>query len=116
MHVGSRVAVVALEAIALDDRARIARRLESTGHAIVDIDFVEMSSFAGNLLEVASRDDILGDYTVLVMSERARHALATPKYKQLYASVDAVLAVPVEIIERHGGGSVRCMLAEVFLP
>jgi hypothetical protein len=49
------------------------------------------------------------------MSETARHALATPKYKSLYASVDAVLAVPIETIERHGGGSVRCMLAEVFL-
>ena len=33
-----------------------------------------------------------------------------------YASVDAVLAVPIECIERHGGGSVRCMLAEIFLP
>ena len=42
--------------------------------------------------------------------------LATEKYKHLYTSVDAVLAVPVETIERHGGGSVRCMLAEVFLP
>jgi hypothetical protein len=30
--------------------------------------------------------------------------------------VDAVLAVPVDVIELHGGGSVRCMLAEIFLP
>lgn len=116
MHVGTRAAVVALDAIDEKDRARIGARLENSGRDIVAIDHDEMSSFAGNMLEVGSRDEYLGDYTILVMSERARHALATPKYKRLYASVDAVLAVPVDSIERHGGGSVRCMLAEVFLP
>jgi hypothetical protein len=116
MHVGTRVAVVALDAIQELDRARIGARLENSGRDIVAIDHAEMNGFAGNMLEVGSWDEYLGDYTILVMSERARHALATPKYKRLYASVDAVLAVPVEVIERHGGGSVRCMLAEVFLP
>ena len=116
MHVGSRVAVVALDAIDDADRARVAQRIENSGRGIVAIDHAEMNAFAGNMLEVGSWDEYLGDYTILVMSETARHALATPKYKHLYASVDAVLAVPVEVIERHGGGSVRCMLAEVFLP
>jgi hypothetical protein len=116
MHVGTRVAVVAMAAIADQDRARVAQRIENSGREIVDIDHAEMNAFAGNMLEVGSWDEYLGDYSILVMSETARHALATAKYKHLYASVDAVLAVPVEIIERHGGGSVRCMLAEVFLP
>jgi hypothetical protein len=116
MHVGTRVAVVALDAIDESDRARIAARLENSGRDIVAIDHAEMQAFAGNMLEVGSWDEYLGDYNILVMSETARHALATDKYKRLYASVDAVLAVPIETIERHGGGSVRCMLAEVFLP
>ncbi len=116
MHVGTRVAVVALDAIDEQDRARVAQRLENSGRDIVAIDHAEMQSFAGNMLEVGSWDEYLGDYNILVMSESARHALATEKYKRLYSSVDAVLAVPVETIERHGGGSVRCMLAEVFLP
>ena len=115
MHVGTRVAVVALDAIDEVDRARIAARLENSGREIVAINHAEMSAFAGNMLEVGSWDEYLGDYSILVMSETARHALATEKYKHLYASVDAVLAVPVETIERHGGGSVRCMLAEVFI-
>lgn len=114
MHVGTRVAVVALEAIDEADRARIAARIENSGRQIVAIDFAEMNAFAGNMLELGSWDEYLGDYTLLVMSESARHALSTEKYKYLYASVDAVLAVPVDVIERHGGGSVRCMLAEVF--
>jgi hypothetical protein len=116
MHVGTRVAVVALDAIDPMDRARIAARIENSGRGIVAIDHAEMTAFAGNMLELGSSDEYLGDYRILIMSETARHTLATDKYKHLYASVDAVMAVPVEIIERHGGGSVRCMLAEVFLP
>jgi hypothetical protein len=116
MHVGTRVAVVALEAIAAADRARISDRLSVAGREVLAIDHAEMGAFAGNMLEVGSWDEYLGDFTILVMSETARHALATPTYKRLYASVDAVLAVPVDVIELHGGGSVRCMLAEIFLP
>ena len=116
IHLGTRVAVVALDAIAPSDRSRVGDRLSRSGREVIDIDHAEMRAFAGNMLEVGSWDEYLGDFTILVMSETARHVLATPKYVKLYASVDAVLAVPVELIERHGGGSVRCMLAEIFLP
>jgi hypothetical protein len=116
MHVGTRIAVVALDAIAPADRGRISERLAASSREVLTIDHAEMRAFAGNMLEVGSWDEYLGDFNILVMSETARHALATPKYKSLYASVDAVLAVPIETIERHGGGSVRCMLAEIFLP
>src|SRR6185295_18555825 len=109
MHVGTRIAVVALDAIAAADRDRIGERLAASAHELIAIDHAEMHAFAGNMLEVGSWDVYLGDFNILVMSETARHALSTPKYKQLYASVDAVLAVPLDIIERHGGGSVRCM-------
>jgi hypothetical protein len=116
VHVGTRIAVVALDAIAVADRERVSERLTRSGREVITIDHTEMRAFAGNMLEVGSWDEYLGDFTILVMSETARHALATSKYVRLYASVDAVLAVPLEVIERHGGGSVRCMLAEVFLP
>lgn len=116
MYVGTRIAVVALDAIAPADRARVSGRLADNGMDVLLIDHAEMGAFAGNMLEVGSWDEYLGDFTILVMSETARHALATPKYVRLYSSVDAVLAVPIAVIERHGGGSVRCMLAEVFLP
>jgi hypothetical protein len=115
MYVGTRVAVVALEAIAPADRERVSARLSAADREVLAIDHAEMGAFAGNMLEVGSWDEYLGDFNILVMSETARHALPTSKYKRLYASVDAVLAVPIEIIERHGGGSVRCMLAEIFL-
>jgi hypothetical protein len=116
MYVGTRVAVVNVDAIAPADRARVSGRLVSSGLDVIAIDHAEMHAFAGNMLEVGSWDEYLGDFTILVMSETARHALATRKYTRLYASVDAVLALPIEVIERHGGGGVRCMLAEIFLP
>ena len=116
MHVGTRAAVVAIEAISPADRVRIAARLAASERDVIDISFAEMGGFAGNMLEVGSWDEYLGDFTILVMSETARHALAAPKYARLFSSVDAVLAIPVGVIERHGGGSVRCMLAEIFLP
>lgn len=116
MYVGTRVAVVALEAIAPADRDRVSARLAASGLEVLAIDHAEMGAFAGNMLEVGSWDEYLGDFTILVMSETARHALATSRYVRLYSSVDAVLAVPLETIERHGGGGVRCMLAEIFLP
>jgi hypothetical protein len=50
------------------------------------------------------------------MSESARQGLRPDNFARLSASTDTVLAVPVPTIERLGGGSVRCMIAEVFLP
>jgi hypothetical protein len=108
------MAVVALETIAAADRERIAARL-GANHEVLAITEAEMSAFAGNVLELGSWDEYLGDMRILVMSAAAQHALEGRKYARLYASVDAVLAVPIDVIERHGGGSVRCMLAEVFL-
>ena len=115
MCVGSRVALVALDNVAAADRARVADRLQSSGHDVVGISDAEMNAFAGNMLELGSWDEHLGDFRILVMSRTARRALAPEKFARLNAGVDSVLAAPVDVIERHGGGSVRCMLAEVFL-
>jgi hypothetical protein len=114
MNIGARMAVVALENIDAADRKRVAARLNAT-HELLPIDNEEMAAFAGNVLELGTWDEYLGDMRILVMSATAQRALPAHKYARLYTSVDAVLAVPIDIIERHGGGSVRCMLAEVFL-
>jgi len=115
MSVGSRVAAIALDNVADADRGRVAARLRASGRDVVGISDAEMTAFAGNVLEVGSWDEHLGDFRILVMSRTARRALAPEKFARLGAGVDSVLAVPVDVIERHGGGSVRCMLAEVFL-
>lgn len=115
MSIGARFAVAALENIEPADRERIADRLRATGRDLVAIGDAEMRGFAGNVLEVGSWDEHLGDFGILVLSRTARQALKPAAFARLSAAVDSVLPVPVETIERHGGGSVRCMLAEVFL-
>jgi hypothetical protein len=68
------------------------------------------------MLELASWDEALGDCRVLAMSASARRSLKPDAFARLSACTDAILAAPIPIIEKHSGGSVRCMLAEVFLP
>jgi hypothetical protein len=115
MCLGTDFAVVATEAIVPDDRARVRERLAADGRELIEIGQEEIERFAGNMLELASWDEALGDCRVLVMSEAARRALRGDSYSRLTAVTDSILSVPVPTIEMLGGGSVRCMLAEVFL-
>ena len=114
MCIGERVAVVGTEAIAAGDRERVLGRLRASGRETLEIGQREIAQFAGNMLELGTWDEALGDSRVLVMSEAARRSLSAGQYAQLSGCTDAVLAVPIPTIERLGGGSVRCMLAEVF--
>src|SRR5215469_3319023 len=114
MCIGARAAIIAAEAIAPADRERVLARLRAGAREIIDVGHAGMERFAGNMLELASWDEALGDCRVLVMSESARKSLSREAFAQLSGTTDAVLAVPVPTIERLGGGSVRCMMAEVF--
>jgi hypothetical protein len=116
MCVGARMVVIGTQAVAPDDRVRLLERLRASGREIIEIGHDEIERFAGNMLELATWDEALGDSRVLVMSDAARHGLHPDNFARLSACTDVVLAVPVPTIEKLGGGSVRCMLAEVFLP
>lgn len=113
MWIGSRSAMVCAESIAARDRERVLARLRAAEREVIEIDRLGVQAFAGNMLEVATWDEALGDSSVLVMSATARAALSEGAINRLRGCVDTILAVPVPTIERVGGGSVRCMLAEV---
>lgn len=114
MCIGERFGIVGTEAIAAADRERVLGRLRASGREVIEIGQEEIAQFAGNMLELGTWDEALGDSRVLVMSEAARRVLDPARFARLSGSTDAVVAVPVPTIERLGGGSVRCMLAEVF--
>jgi hypothetical protein len=70
-----------------------------------------MMSFAGNMLQVRN---LRGD-TFLVMSSQAYRSLSAEQIRQIEAHT-SILHSPIPTIEQYGGGSIRCMLAEIFLP
>jgi len=116
MCIGARAVMVCAAMIVEADRTRVLQRLGASSREIIELSREAVEGFAGNMLELATWDEALGDATVLVMSAQARAALGPEAFARLSACTDAVLAVPVPTIERLGGGSVRCMLTEVFLP
>jgi hypothetical protein len=112
LAIGSHFALIGSAAVAAADRAPLLRRLEASGRTVIEIGFETLEAFAGNVLELRAADGT----GVLVLSAQAREGIAPDRLDALTACVERVVATPVERIERAGGGSVRCMLAEVFLP
>src|SRR6516164_2720862 len=75
MCIGARAVVIGSVAIAAADRARVLERLTGNGRDIIEIGHEELGRFAGNMLELGTWDEALGDSRVLVLSDSARHAL-----------------------------------------
>ena len=112
LAIGRRFVVVCADAIAAGQRGALLERLGACGREVESIDASQMAQFAGNLLELRTRTG----GSVLAMSERGHESLAPAARERLAGCVDRVVVVPVPTIEGTGGGSVRCMVAEVFLP
>lgn len=112
MSIGERAIVLGTEAIAPEDRGRVRERLLASGRELIEIDQGQIERFAGNVLELRKAG---GEGSrVFVMSTSAQRALQGAALERLTACTHQVLAVDIPTIERLGGGSARCMLAEVF--
>ncbi len=110
MHVGIDVAVVCLDSIRDNhQRAELVRRLAGSGKEVVPITQAQVRQFAGNMLEV---NNIHGEQ-LLVMSDTARQSL-TPIQFDTLSRHTRIVAPPIHTIETVGGGSARCMIAEIF--
>jgi len=112
LAIGTQQAVIAAEAIDAADRARVLGGLRDSGHEIEAIDAAQMARFAGNVLELRADDGA----RVLALSAAAAAAFGPATLDRLQRRTDRIVVTPVPTIEALGGGSVRCMLAEVFLP
>jgi hypothetical protein len=112
MCLAENFAVICLDAI--DDkkeRKNVVKHLKQDGKEIISITEAQMHQFAGNMLQL--RGD--NDQRYLVMSEAAHKSLT----KTQIASIEKhcpIISSSLETIETCGGGSARCMMAEVFLP
>jgi hypothetical protein len=112
LALGSSVAVVASAAIVPADRERVLASLAASGRECVEIDAHQMGRYAGNVLELRAADGA----RVLAMSAAAAEAYGPAGLERLGAHVDRIVAAPVPTLEALGGGSVRCTLAELYLP
>jgi len=112
MALGETFVVICLSTIrAAAERQLLEQKFKTTGKEIVDITLAQMNAFAGNMLQVRNT----AGQTLLVMSSTAYQAL-TPEQISTLERHTQLLHSPIPTIETYGGGSARCMMAEVFLP
>jgi len=112
MCLGETFAVICLASI--DDakeRKNVIKHLKEDGKEIIDITEAQVAKFAGNMLQVKGFDD----KPYLIMSQSANNSLTQDQIKRLEKHAK-ILSSSLSIIEACGGGSARCMMAEVFLP
>lgn len=112
MCIAETFAVVCLESI--DDESQqknVVNHLSESGKEIIEISEDQVEKFSGNMLQLK---DTNGD-AILVMSDSAHMALTKQQVDKIQKHCK-ILSSPIPTIETCGGGSVRCMIAEVFLP
>jgi hypothetical protein len=109
--IGDRFAVLCDEAIEDEiERLAVIQLLASTGHAVMPITIEQMKAFAGNMLQLRNKEGA----SFIVMSQTAYNVL-TPFQIETLEGFGELLPFDVAVIEKVSGGSVRCMMAEIFL-
>lgn len=112
MCLGEEFSVICLDSI--DDkkeRKNVIKHLKEDGKEIINITEDQVVHFAGNMLELKGTNDT----PYLVMSGAAHQSLTEAQIDQIEKHA-TILSSSLDIIEACGGGSARCMMAEVFLP
>lgn len=110
MAVGSSFCVICLECIQDEtERKNVLDSLIKTQKTIIDISEEQMHHFCGNVLEIRNNSNEI----LIAMSEQAHNAF-TEKQKDQLEKFGKIVHTPLYTIEKFGGGSMRCMIAEVF--
>ena len=112
MCVADNFVIICLDCI--DDkkeRNNVIAHLKGDGKEIIEISENQVNSFAGNMLQILDRNN----NSLLIMSESAYNVL-TRAQKDIINKYAKIVFSSLKTIETYGGGSARCMMAEVFLP
>ncbi len=111
--IGEDYAVVGLDTIKESQRESVKNSLINDGKEIIELTNNQVyNHFAGNMLQIKNKEE----ERILVMSQNAFESLTSAQIKQLQTFNNHILHVSIPTIEKVGGGSARCMIAEVFKP
>ncbi len=111
MCIGEKFAVICLDSIAdKNERNVVSHSLVESGHEIIEITNEQMNHFAGNMLALQTNSN----KNILVSSQSAFDSLNANQKKEIEKYCE-LLPLPIKTIETIGGGSARCMIAEIFL-
>ena len=112
MCVADEYVVICLDSIRdAAERDNVYDTIINSGKKVIEISYSQMNRFAGNMLQVQNKNG----QRYLIMSSQAYHALSAEQVKEL-ESYNPIIHSDLTTIETNGGGSARCMMAEVFLP
>ncbi len=112
MCIAEKFAVICLDSIANPaEKESVVKSITETGHQIIDISFEQMKNFAGNMLELKGSDN----KKILALSQSAFASLSVNQKEEIEKYCELV-PLNIKTIETIGGGSARCMIAEIFLP
>ncbi|MCB9983538.1 MAG: hypothetical protein H6861_07700 [Rhodospirillales bacterium] len=109
MWIGTTLAGICSACIEDEDRGRVLSSLRET-HEVIEFDNDQLRAFCGNALEVVG----YGGEKMLVLSERALQALSESQLEKCHQHFSKLIYSPLPTLERYGGGSARCMLAELL--
>jgi hypothetical protein len=111
LGLGAGFAMLCLDAVAEQDRRELTETLKSSGRTIIELSFAQLRRFGCNVLELRSNED----EPVIALSVKALSNLKPDQVRAL-EKFGSLVAVDIPTIEAVGGGSVRCMIAEIHLP
>jgi hypothetical protein len=110
MSFGAKFAVLCTEAVAPEYREILAGEIETSGRTLIEVEYDQMRNFACNLIELKGRAS-----AVIALSSAARRSYR-PEQLRVLERFGELVEADIPTIEAVGGGSLRCMIADVHLP
>ena len=110
MSICNNFAIICLNSIRdKNERNNVIENLNNSGLEIIDISINQMTSFLGNCIQLINSDQS----PILIMSSRAFNSITKSQLKRIESHTDLIYS-DIKTIEDNGGGSARCMIAEIF--
>lgn len=109
MGIGDNIAIICLEAIkSLKQREIVKKELLASGKKIIEISLNQVKNYLGNILELK------GEFEKFMVMSQTAYNILTKNQKQEILKYTKIITSDVKTIEYYGGGSVRCMIGEIF--